>query len=74
MFCYYLDYQQECQQETKQFKRTIYGSGSTALIIPNEEIEDIMKIVRSLEKSGYLIQGTSETIKNETKEQKDGAL
>ena len=74
MFCYYLDYQLECQQETKQFRRTIHGSGSTALIIPNEEMEDIMKIVRSLEKSGLLIQGTSETIKNETKEQKDGAL
>ena len=47
-----------------------YGSGNTALIITNEEMEDIMKIVKSLEESGLLIQGISETIKNETKKQK----
>ena len=29
-----------------------YGSGITALIISNEEIEDIMKISKSLEESG----------------------
>ena len=46
----------------------IYGSGTTALIISNEEMEDIMKIVKSLEESGLLIKGTSEKIKNETKE------
>ena len=33
-------------------------------------MEDIMKIVKSLKKSGLLIQGISEAIKNETKEQK----
>ena len=33
-------------------------------------MEDIMKIVKSLEELGLLIKGTSETIKNETKEQK----
>ena len=33
-------------------------------------MEDIMKIVKSLEESGLLIKGISETIKNETKEQK----
>ena len=36
-------------------------------------MEDIMKIVKSLEESGLLTKGISETIKNETKEQK-GAL
>ena len=45
-------------------------SGFTSLIISNEEIEDIMKIVKSLEDSGLLIKGVSETIKNEVKEQK----
>ena len=50
--------------------KKIPGSGTTALIISNEEKEDIMKIVKSLEESGLLIQGISETIKNETKEQK----
>ena len=55
----------------QQFKRNlwyrIYGSGGTGFIISNEEMEDIMKIVKSLEESGLLIKGISETIKNETK-------
>ena len=51
-------------------QKKIYGTGSTALLILNEEIENIMKIVKSLEKSGLLIKGISETIKNEAKEQK----
>ena len=33
-------------------------------------MENIMKIVKSYEKSGLLVKGISETIKNETKEQK----
>ena len=37
-------------------------------------MEDIMKIVKSLEESGSLIKGISETIKNETKEPKGGFL
>ena len=37
-------------------------------------MEDIMKIVKLLEESGLLIQEISETIKNETKEQKGGFL
>ena len=45
----------------------IYGSGTTALIITNEEMEDIMKVVKSLGESGLLIKGTSETIENEVK-------
>ena len=51
-------------------EKRIYGSGTTAVTISNEEIEDIMKIVKSLEESGLLIKGISETIKNEAKEQK----
>ena len=43
------------------------GSGTTALIISNEEMGDIMKIVKSLEKLGLLITRISETIKNEAK-------
>ena len=42
-----------------------------ALIISNEEMEDVMKIVKSLKE---LIKGVRETIKNEAKEQKDGFL
>ena len=44
------------------------------LIILNEEMEDIIKIVKRLEESGFLIKGISETIKNEAKEQKEEFL
>ena len=54
--------------------KKILGSGSKTLIISNEEIEDIMKIVKSLEDSGLLLKGVSETIQNEAKEQKGGFL
>ena len=37
-------------------------------------MEDIIKIVKSLEESGLLIKGISETIKNEAKGQKGGFL
>ena len=50
--------------------KKMFGSGDTALIISNEEINDIMKIIKPLEESGLLIKGVSETIKNEAKEQK----
>ena len=50
----------------------IHGSGSTALIISNEERKDIMKIVKSLGESGLLIKGISKTIKNEAREQEGG--
>ena len=52
----------------------MFGSGFTALIISHEEMNDIMKIVKSLEYSGLLIKGVGETIKNEAKEQKGGFL
>ena len=50
------------------------ASHTTGLIISNEEMEDIMKIVESLAETGLLIKGISETIKNEAKEQKRGFL
>ena len=46
------------------------GSRATTLIISNEEMNGIMKIVKSLEESGLLIKDASETIKNEAKEKK----
>ena len=52
----------------------LFNSGTTALIILNEEIEDTMKIVKSLAESGLLIKGISGTIKNEAKEQNEGFL
>ena len=52
----------------------MFGSGTTTLLTSNEEMNDIMKIGKSLEKSGLLIKGVSQTIKNEAKEQKGGFL
>ena len=54
--------------------KKMFGSGNTTLIISNEEMNDIMKIIKSLEKSELLIKGVSETIKNEAKGQKGGFL
>ena len=48
----------------------IYESGTTALIISNEEMEDLLKLVKSFEESGPLMKGISETIKNEPKKNK----
>ena len=44
-----------------------HGSGTTTLIILNEKMGDIMKIVKSIEESGLLIKGIRKTIKNEAK-------
>ena len=44
----------------------------TALIISNNEMEDIIKIIKSLEDSGLLVEGVTETVQNEVKEQKGG--
>ena len=50
--------------------KKILGSGNTTLIISNEEMNDIMKIIQALENSNILLKRVTETIKNETKEQK----
>ena len=54
--------------------KKIFGSGMTTLIISNEELNDIMKIVKSLEESGWLIKGASQTIKNEANKLKERFL
>ena len=59
--------------------KKILGSGrssgpKTTLIISNDEMKDIIEIVKSLEDSGLLLKGVSETIQNEAKEQKGGFL
>ena len=58
----------------QEFKKKIHGSGRTTLLILNEEMNDIMKIVQALEDSDIPIKGVAKTIKNETKEQKGGFL
>ena len=42
--------------------KKMFGLGMTTLIISNEEMNDIMKTDKSLEESGLLIKGVSETI------------
>ena len=44
------------------------------LIVSNDEIEDIVKIEKSLEDSGLLLKEVTETAENEAKEQKGGFL
>ena len=46
----------------------------TTSIISNNEIEDIIKIVKSFEDSGLLLEGVTETVQNEVKGQKGGFL
>ena len=46
----------------------------TTLIISNEEMNDTIKIKKSLEESGFLTKRISKTTKNEAKEQKGGLL
>ena len=52
-------------------KKTILRSGNpplfTTLIISNDEMKDIIKIVKSLEDSGLLLKGVTETVQNEVK-------
>ena len=55
-------------------KKKMLGSGTTTLIISNDEMDEILKIVKSLENSGVLLKGVSETIQHEAKEQRGGFL
>ena len=54
--------------------KKILGSSNTSLTIPNKDINDMIKIVQALEDSDILLKGVTETVKNETKEQKRGFL
>ena len=49
----------------------MFGLGNTTLIISNKEMNDIMKIAKSVEDFGLLIKGVSETIQNQAKEKKE---
>ena len=55
-------------------QKKIHGSGATTLIISNDEMDDILKIVKSLEDSKVLLKGVNETIQHEAKEQRAGFL
>ena len=51
-------------------QKKVFRSGMTTLVISNGGMDDIIKIIKSLDQSGLLIKGISKTIKNEAKEQK----
>ena len=59
-----------------KFERKISGKGLVragrgfTLFISNEDMKDIIKIIKSLEDSGVLIDGVTETIKHKIKKKK----
>ena len=55
-------------------QKKIYGSGLKTLVISNDDIQDVLKIVKSLADSGVLLKGVTETIHNDISEQIDGFL
>ena len=57
----------------KVFKKRITGDG-IKLIIEQEDMNDIIKIIEALENSGILLKGVTKTIDNETKKQRGGFL
>ena len=61
------------QQHMQLFIKTMFASGTMALTISNEAMND-MKIIKSFEQSGLLTKGARETITNEAKEQTEGFL
>ena len=68
----------------QEYIKKILGSGrkssssashnNTTLIISDNDIEDLIKMVKSLEDSGLLLEGVTETIQNEVRGQKGGFL
>ena len=67
----------------QEYIKKIFGSGkhpsdstsqNTILIVSNDEMKGIIEIVTSLEDSGLLFKGVSETIQNEAEEQRGGFL
>ena len=63
-----------------KFERKISGKGAVragkgfTLFISNEDMNDIIKIIKSLEGSGVLIDRVTETVKDEIKKQEGGFL
>ena len=55
-------------------KKILAFGNRTTLIISNDDMQNFLKIVKSLEDSGILLDGINETVKNKVKEQKGGFL
>ena len=54
--------------------KKILGSGNTTLIISNKDMEDLIKIVKSLADSGLLLKEVTESVQNEVKERIGGFI
>ena len=61
-----------------KFDRKISGKGCQSMkriyVTSNEDMNDIIKIVKSLEDSCVLIDGVTETVRHEIKKKEDGFL
>ena len=53
-----------------EIQKKIYVSARTTLIIPNEEMNDIMEIVQALEDSNILLKGVTKKLKTKQKNKK----
>ena len=51
-------------------KKILRSGNMTTLKISNDEMNDIIKVVKSLEDSGLLLKGVTKTVQNEVKQQK----
>ena len=61
----------------QEYIKKVLGSGhnnTTTLIISNDEMKDIIEIVKSIGDSGLLLKEVSETVQNEAREQKGAFL
>ena len=55
--------------------KKILGFGNhTTLIISNDDLNDLLEVLKSLEKNDILLDGITETVKNEVNEEKGGLL
>ena len=57
-----------------EIQKTIHGSGTTTLVISNKQMNDIMKIIQTLEDSNILLRGVTKVLKNEAREQRGGFI
>ena len=55
-------------------KKVLGTRNHTTLIISSDDLNDLLKVINTLENSGVLLDGITETVKNEVKEQKGGFL
>ena len=55
-------------------KKILRPGGNTTLIISNKDMDDFIEILKSLEDSGLLLKGVTESAQNEVKEQRSGFL